>query len=384
MKNFNPLKKKTTGQKPLLKSLTLLLAMILYLGLLPEKAFAAPSGDLAGLKAAAANGGAYTLTGNIFTDETYLAAGLVVENDLTIDLAGFTLEINLANPTSVGANGIKIMSGVTLTIMDSAGGGALKVNLENNNTSSWGNHAGINTAEGKFVINSGEVTATGCQGGAGIGGGEGIAGGILEINGGTVTATSRDNGAGIGGGGGGGGGTVTINGGTVTANGGFSHGGGAGIGGGGTSGGTAGGSGTITITTDGTVTATGGSNGANIGAGGGSGINAGAEYYSISISAHPVPTTTVTQGSISGNLTAAATVLHGGTPFYQWYSNTTNSNAGGTAISGATSASFTIPITLTTGTYYYFCEVTTEPNYNSPPQRSNVATVTVNPVPAYL
>jgi len=42
---------------------------------------------------------------------------------------------------------------------------------------------------------------------------------------------------------------------------------------------------------------------------------------------------------------------------YQWYSNTSNSNSGGTLISGATSASYT-PLTTTSGTLYYYCEIT--------------------------
>ncbi len=53
------------------------------------------------------------------------------------------------------------------------------------------------------------------------------------------------------------------------------------------------------------------------------------------------------------------TVTAGGTgPFtYQWYSNTSASNSGGTAVSGATSASFTPPST-SAGTLYYYAVVT--------------------------
>jgi gliding motility-associated-like protein len=46
-----------------------------------------------------------------------------------------------------------------------------------------------------------------------------------------------------------------------------------------------------------------------------------------------------------------------GTPNYQWYSNTTNSNSGGTLIPGATNATFNPPATPA-GTVYYYCEVT--------------------------
>jgi phage gp45-like len=72
----------------------------------------------------------------------------------------------------------------------------------------------------------------------------------------------------------------------------------------------------------------------------------------ITITTHPAANTTVTQGSITGNLSVAATVSQSATLSYQWYNNTTNSNTGGTVVSGATSASFTIPTTLTAGTYY--------------------------------
>ena len=44
-------------------------------------------------------------------------------------------------------------------------------------------------------------------------------------------------------------------------------------------------------------------------------------------------------------------------PSLQWYSNSTNSNAGGSAIQGATGASYT-PSTTTVGTTYYYCIAT--------------------------
>jgi plastocyanin len=95
----------------------------------------------------------------------------------------------------------------------------------------------------------------------------------------------------------------------------------------------------------------------------------------ITITTHPAANTTVTQGSITGSLSVAATVNPSATLSYQWYSNTTNSNTGGTVISGATSASYTIPTNLNAGTYYYFCELLAA---GATSVRSNVATVTVN------
>jgi hypothetical protein len=67
-------------------------------------------------------------------------------------------------------------------------------------------------------------------------------------------------------------------------------------------------------------------------------------------------------------------VTPSGTLSYQWYSNTTNSNTGGTPISGATSNSFAIPARLTVGTYYYYCVVNA---IDAVSVASNVAIVTV-------
>ncbi len=84
-----------------------------------------------------------------------------------------------------------------------------------------------NIASGSIVVESGDITAIGGYGGAGIGSGRDGSCGTITINGGIVTATGGNAGAGIGGGRGGVGGGVTINGGVVTAIGGS---GGAGIG----------------------------------------------------------------------------------------------------------------------------------------------------------
>lgn len=43
-----------------------------------------------------------------------------------------------------------------------------------------------------------------------------------------------------------------------------------------------------------------------------------------------------------------------GTPSYQWYSNTSNSNTGGTLITGATNANYTPPAFTTAGNAYYY------------------------------
>ena len=88
-------------------------------------------------------------------------------------------------------------------------------------------------------------------------------------------------------------------------------------------------------------------------------LNMGAETYPfpfnenipiISINRQPAASTTVRQGSINATLSVSAEVTLNATLAYQWYSNTSASNAGGTAIAGATSASYGIPRNLTPGT----------------------------------
>jgi hypothetical protein len=60
-------------------------------------------------------------------------------------------------------------------------------------------------------------------------------------------------------------------------------------------------------------------------------------------------------------LSVTASVTDGGSLTYQWYSTSTPGTSGGTAVSGATSASFT-PSTVTAGTVYYYTEVTNTNN----------------------
>lgn len=76
-------------------------------------------------------------------------------------------------------------------------------------------------------------------------------------------------------------------------------------------------------------------------------------------------------------VTVLGTVL---TPTYQWYSNTGNSNSGGTLISSATSSSYTPPSAIANvGTTYYYCIV----NNACDTQTSTVSGgITVNAIPA--
>jgi len=98
----------------------------------------------------------------------------------------------------------------------------------------------------------------------------------------------------------------------------------------------------------------------------------------ITITGQPVPAMNVTEGSITSSLNITAVVTEGAELSYQWYSNTLNSNKDGASISGAVSPSFTIPATLTVGTYYYFCEVTAP---KAETVRSNVTAVNVLDIP---
>ena len=59
----------------------------------------------------------------------------------------------------------------------------------------------------------------------------------------------------------------------------------------------------------------------------------------------------------SGNFPTLSVTTGGLNLSYQWYRNTTNSNTGGSAISGATTSSYIPPSNLTPGNYYYYCIV---------------------------
>jgi gliding motility-associated-like protein len=63
----------------------------------------------------------------------------------------------------------------------------------------------------------------------------------------------------------------------------------------------------------------------------------------------------VCQNGTTPDLTAAYTGGTG-TPTYQWFSNTTNLNTGGTALAGKTAATFTPPTTAV-GTLYYYVQI---------------------------
>jgi len=105
------------------------------------------------------------------------------------------------------------------------------------------------------------------------------------------------------------------------------------------------------------------------------GVTVNAPTPTITIDTQPAASSTLAQDSITGSLTVAASVSPSGTPNYQWYSNSSESNNNGTIIDGQTDATFAIPTDLTPGVYYYYVVVSaTEATSVS----SNVATVFVN------
>ncbi len=69
------------------------------------------------------------------------------------------------------------------------------------------------------------------------------------------------------------------------------------------------------------------------------------------------PSTTAQNVLVNGTANTLSVAASGANISYQWYSNSSNSNSGGTLIPGATSADYT-PLTTTSGTTYYYCVVT--------------------------
>jgi uncharacterized repeat protein (TIGR02543 family) len=113
------------------------------------------------------------------------------------------------------------------------------------------------------------------------------------------------------------------------------------------------------------------------GGGGGGGGLTDAAAPSISVQ----PSGGVYDQYASAVLSVTAASPDGGTLSYQWFSNTTASNSGGTAITSATAATFAVP-TDTAGTFYYYVVVTntnTDATGNqAATAASSAVTVTVN------
>ncbi|MDO9152242.1 MAG: PKD-like domain-containing protein, partial [Paludibacter sp.] len=116
-----------------------------------------------------------------------------------------------------------------------------------------------------------------------------------------------------------------------------------------------------------------------------SGLGCGVTSATAEVVVNTAPTFTtqpasssVCQGGVPTLLTVGFT--NGtGTPAYQWYSNITNSNTGGTLITGATSSTYSPP-SNNAGTLYYYCVLTFSTG-GCPNITSNTAYVTVNYYP---
>ena len=94
------------------------------------------------------------------------------------------------------------------------------------------------------------------------------------------------------------------------------------------------------------------------------------------INTHPA-NATYNMNATPAALSVAATKTGSGPALtYQWYSNTSASNSGGTAIGSATSASYSLPasVTSTTGAKYYYCVVSS----GACTTATKVATISVN------
>jgi uncharacterized protein (TIGR02145 family) len=110
-------------------------------------------------------------------------------------------------------------------------------------------------------------------------------------------------------------------------------------------------------------------------------IPVGAACSTPSITAHSP--TSRTANIISGNTTSMNITASGSpTLSYQWYSNTSASTSGGSAIGGATGTSYTTLSSLAVGTHYFFCRVTSSCNGST--ATSGIFTVTVYPNPATI
>ena len=199
-------------------------------------------------------------------------------NNVTIRAdTGATANVTLED-TNIDTTGGAGPNGAGDAAVRTEGAGNVNLNVELDNTLQSGStHAGVEKGNGGNLTigsesGSGQLVATGGDGGAGIGGGENTGAENITITGGDIFAIGNGGGAGIGGGWDCSASDITITGGNVTAVGKQDDPGrigGAGIGGGGSQTSNAG-SGTNIKITGGRVTAVGGNYSAGIGGGYGS------------------------------------------------------------------------------------------------------------------
>jgi gliding motility-associated-like protein len=108
----------------------------------------------------------------------------------------------------------------------------------------------------------------------------------------------------------------------------------------------------------------------------GAGCNVKSAIGSVQVSIAPTITTQPDSSTVclgGTPTTLSFTVNNGvGAPTYQWYSNTSNSNTGGTILVGKTSATY-LPSAAISGTVYYYCVI------NFPSLSGGCSVVTTNP-----
>jgi len=108
-------------------------------------------------------------------------------------------------------------------------------------------------------------------------------------------------------------------------------------------------------------------------------VNAQVNAQTPSITSQPINATLLYNATHSLSVTST---VSGGSLSYQWYSNMSASDIGGSIISGATARTYSLP-TSTAGTFYYFVEITNTVNDNgdggnkTATVKSNVVTVIV-------
>ena len=92
------------------------------------------------------------------------------------------------------------------------------------------------------------------------------------------------------------------------------------------------------------------------------------------------PSTSIQSVCVGGSITSLSVTATGGGLSYQWYSNLSNSNSGGTLIGGATASSYT-PSNASAAITYYYCVVSNGAPCNSSATSAVSGSITVNATP---
>ena len=108
----------------------------------------------------------------------------------------------------------------------------------------------------------------------------------------------------------------------------------------------------------------------------------GAITVNASVSITAPPSTAAQTVCVGFAITPLSVTATGGGLSYQWYSNNTNSNVGGTLISGATAASYPPSNAVAMATTYYYCVVSNGAPCNSSVTSAVSGGITVNALPA--